>query len=270
MEKGFGELFSQSWKEWKESKWLFFKLILIYFGVFIVSFLVIFLVGLSGNQVVINLVSYLFQILIFAVNIFLTLSLIYIGFYKSVKKKMGIGTAIKESKKYFWKFLGLSIVLSLFLLGLFLLFIIPGIIFSIYWIFAVYILIRENTGIMEALRRSKMIVKGRWWKTFARMILFGLIIMGISIVFMIIPLIVIGAAGFSFAMAFVEGGLGIGSLVLMIVGVILMVVFGIAQQWVTLPLGILFFKNFYLDYRTNLLGDSNKPILDKTKELNKN
>ncbi len=47
---------------------------------------------------------------------------------------------------------------------LFLLLIVPGIIFSIFWIFSDVIAVVEPLGGWAALKKSKEMVKGRWWK----------------------------------------------------------------------------------------------------------
>ena len=75
------------------------------------------------------------------------------------KGEMNYVGALKGGLSYFWKYLGLTIVMMIFLGLLFLLLIVPGIIFMIYWIFAFYVLIAENKGIMGSLSRSKEIVR---------------------------------------------------------------------------------------------------------------
>ncbi len=46
----------------------------------------------------------------------------------------------------------------------------------IFWIFASYIFIGENKGILESLKISHQIVKGKWWKVFGWTLLFVLIL----------------------------------------------------------------------------------------------
>jgi len=71
---------------------------------------------------------------------------------------------IQEGVHHFFRGLHLLVILGLFLIGLFLLLIVPGIIFMIYWIFAFFALLIERAQPMQALKQSKVLVKGRWWR----------------------------------------------------------------------------------------------------------
>lgn len=89
----------------------------------------------------------------------------------------------KTTKKAFNRFfpqLGTSIIQTILLFLLFLLLIIPGIIFSIYWMFTPSIVALRNKWAFDGLKYSKKLVKGKWWKVFGYSILFG-IIMGVPI-----------------------------------------------------------------------------------------
>ena len=56
------------------------------------------------------------------------------------------------------------------LLG-FICFIVPGIVFSIWFSFAPYVFIFEGKKGFEALKRSKELVKGKWWPIFWRIVI---------------------------------------------------------------------------------------------------
>jgi len=77
-----------------------------------------------------------------------------------------------------------AILSGLIILGGIILFIIPGIIFSIWYSFIFYSVVLDNKKNMEALRTSKSLVKGRWWgvwwRLFAPAIIFALIQLIIS------------------------------------------------------------------------------------------
>jgi hypothetical protein len=64
---------------------------------------------------------------------------------------------------------------GIFLLGLYLLLIVPGIIYSIYWIFIVWIVALNDMTGTKALAYSKSIVKGRWWRVLKYSFVFGLL-----------------------------------------------------------------------------------------------
>jgi len=97
-------------------------------------------------------------------------------------------TGIKESYKRGFKILGPYIwayfLLTTIIAGGFLLFIIPGILFSIWFSLAIFILVFEERKGFNALFRSKYLVKGKFWGVLGRFLLLGLIIgLGLFLVF---------------------------------------------------------------------------------------
>ncbi len=82
----------------------------------------------------------------------------------------------KETKDYFWPYIGLAILTTIFILLWSLLLIIPGIIASIFYSFAVYALFFEGQKGMSAIKRSVRLVKGYWWAIFGRVLLLGVLI----------------------------------------------------------------------------------------------
>jgi hypothetical protein len=67
-----------------------------------------------------------------------------------------------------------NILAGLIIFGLLLLLIIPGIIWSNYYVFIPYVIILKNISGKEALDYSKSLVQGKWWKVFGIMILLGI------------------------------------------------------------------------------------------------
>jgi hypothetical protein len=84
--------------------------------------------------------------------------------------------ALKMSKKYGWKFLGVVLLTTLFVLLGFVVLIIPGIIIATYLSFVSWVVVNENLGGMAALKRSKELIKGYWWSVFGRQLLVGVVI----------------------------------------------------------------------------------------------
>jgi hypothetical protein len=143
------------------------------------------LAGSIAPLIVLIVVLYL-GLIIF--TFFMSISYIYIGFSK--KKSVGVKEAFNQGvKKYFWKYFGFVFVVGFFLTLLFLLLVIPGIIFMVYWIFGVYVLIAEKKGIMDSLRRSREIVKGNWWRVFGFFLLIIVIAGVVSSIASFIPLL---------------------------------------------------------------------------------
>ncbi|OGZ64115.1 MAG: hypothetical protein A3A98_04000 [Candidatus Staskawiczbacteria bacterium RIFCSPLOWO2_01_FULL_40_39] len=86
---------------------------------------------------------------------------------------------------YLWVYLLMSVIS---VIG-FILFIIPGIIFSVWYSLSLYIFANENVRGMEALKRSKELVAGNWWAVFNRFLALGIILLIIAVVTGWAPLI---------------------------------------------------------------------------------
>ena len=91
-------------------------------------------------------------------------------------KKMNPIDAYKHSWPRLGAFFGLSILLFLVLLGATALLVIPGIILAIFLCFSVWTLVDENERGMDALLRSKHLVKDYWWPVFGRLFVLALVV----------------------------------------------------------------------------------------------
>ncbi len=195
---GFGELLDKSIESFRKHFSLLFRLgILLYFipgfifvlvkNIYLLPFLeaflsnntlglkalVFFLISTFGIALLIGIIIGLLQLL-FSVTIIITL------INKRAGKDMSVKEALSLAMRKYGGAIGLSIVLSIFLFFLYLCFIIPGIIFSIFWVFALYAFVTEDISIMDALKKSKSLVKGRWWTVFGYLFLFFIIIISVS------------------------------------------------------------------------------------------
>jgi hypothetical protein len=185
--------------------------------------------------------------------------------------------AVRGSLKYFWKYAGLAALFCLVYLGivlaavlvsvfvylifksvvvlaviLIILIAIAAICFFIYlivrWMMSVFVLIRENTGIVESMRRSSSIVRGRWWMVFGVTLLFYLITSGISFTFSLILQILyfIFLGIFFVSLFFGAAGVVIAIFVIAsIIATLFLFMFAITSLVMFLLL-----KNFYLELRT--------------------
>jgi len=113
-----------------------------------------------------------YQLLESFVGIIATMAIAYLIKNALEGKSVDYKTALKASLSRWLPAIGTNILLGIFLIGLLLLFIIPGLIYSVFWGFAIYAVILNNKAGKEALNYSKSIVKGRWWKTFWYFIVF--------------------------------------------------------------------------------------------------
>lgn len=132
--------------------------------------------------------------IIIGLVLFVTSILMAVAMLKAVMEPSNtITSAYQYAGSMFFRYLALAILLSVIMFIGFLLFIIPGVIFMVWFAFAYYVLIRENTPILGALKRSKELTKGRWWQIFFRIVMLAvfsliasLLIGGISYVFSLI------------------------------------------------------------------------------------
>lgn len=100
-----------------------------------------------------------------------------------------IKEAYQKALRLFFSYIWVLILVGVITLAGFLLLIIPGIIFSVWFSFAVFILIVEDKRGFEALKTSRMYVKGHWWGVFGRSAFFMLIAMGFIIAFGILTFV---------------------------------------------------------------------------------
>jgi hypothetical protein len=98
---------------------------------------------------------------------------------------LGIKDALDRGSQRIGSFIWLFIILGFIITGGFLLIIIPGVIFLVWFIFSQFILAKENKRGMDALLKSKEYVKGYWFDVFIRLSLIWLI----SVIIGIIPIL---------------------------------------------------------------------------------
>jgi hypothetical protein len=96
---------------------------------------------------------------------------------------------------YFWSFILAAIIAGVVGFGSFILFIIPGVIVSVYTMFYIYTLVIDGKKGFSALTESFALVRGRWWIVFGNILFLGL-------VSFIIRLILIGV---QFLLAYIFG-----------------------------------------------------------------
>ncbi|MFA5076176.1 MAG: hypothetical protein WC480_02030 [Patescibacteria group bacterium] len=140
----------------------------------------------------IGLISSILIVLSIATSIWGSIALI--TFLKE-NGQLNISDAFNKNANLFWAYLWLMIIVSLIVLGGFVLLIIPGIIWAIYFCLASYSLVCEGIRGYAAAKRSKQLVKGYWWAVFGRLFLLGLTLIAIFFVFS--PFIILGEIFYS-------------------------------------------------------------------------
>ncbi|WKZ25430.1 MAG: hypothetical protein QY322_03525 [bacterium] len=94
---------------------------------------------------------------------------------------------VKKSLRMLPTFVGVSLVLGLIILSGLLLLIIPAIIFGLWYSFTLFLVFDKSMSLREALKASKLMVKGRMMKVFGRFIVFGLFSIVVTMFVTIIP-----------------------------------------------------------------------------------
>jgi hypothetical protein len=114
-------------------------------------------------------------------------------------ERIGFKSAFAQARPYLIRLLGLAILQGLVALAGFVLFIIPGFIFTAWFSTAPFVMLEENLGIIDAMKRSKQLVHGHMWEMLALMsiqqsfTLLGLIPLVGSIASLLLTLAYIGA-----------------------------------------------------------------------------
>ncbi|MEA2064852.1 MAG: hypothetical protein U9O66_00965 [Patescibacteria group bacterium] len=145
----------------------------------------------SANTIMVSIINIILGLL----GIISVLVAIYIGtisqigllvLLKNFSSEQKIKEAFKEAMNYFWSYVVIGAITAIFVILWSLLFIIPGIIFAVYYSFSKYTLIFEGYKSMSALKRSKELIKNYWWAVVGRQ-LFVCLILVLFVLFLSIP-----------------------------------------------------------------------------------
>lgn len=77
-------------------------------------------------------------------------------------KKTSFKEVINDAQDYFWQFLALLVISAFMIIAGLALFVLPGIIASLFLMFAALILVNEKVSATEAIKRSFKLVKNNW------------------------------------------------------------------------------------------------------------
>jgi len=259
----FGDILSKSIKEYSDNFKEIFKFMFLFFGIISLILIAVEIVllivdpnlftmmsdptsltalgeGTTQLPLYFRLVTYAFSLISIFLTVFISAGLISTTLKKS---KFSLKELISNAKPRYWKYFWFCIVVVIFVFLLMLLLIIPGIIFAVYWMFASYIFFDKKQNIRASLKQSRMIVKNRWWKTFGYNLLIGIILIGFTLLINIIQLPTLAITTINLI-----NGTSL-SLGLIIVSSLLNFIAGFIGNLILVPMGILFFKNFYLEMK---------------------
>ena len=180
-----GDLFRESWKLYRERVRILTKIILLP-----VAFLVAGdLLGLFAPSGLASLPAFIGTIISF----FAYLALIF-----ALQENIQFGEAYRRAWKKIWSYGWLTLLSGFAVLGGFVMLVVPGVIFSIWFAFATYVFVIEGEKGMSALLRSREYVRDYWWQVFGRQIVFGLAALVVIIFLGLVGTVLGGEAGASF------------------------------------------------------------------------
>jgi hypothetical protein len=105
----------------------------------------------------------------------------------NLKENTGIKESYKKGLKILGPYIWVYFLSTIIIVGGFLLFIVPGILFSIWFSLAIFILIFEGRKGFDTLFRSKHLVGGKFWGVLVRFLVLSLIIgLGLFLIFALI------------------------------------------------------------------------------------
>lgn len=177
------DLFKKSFDVYLEKVWLLAGTVVFSFLSFLVLFpfaAVIFLISYGPfstrnfdvNIILIDILLGLIGILLATIFGLWSQSAMYLAVKEDhLEFEKIIGMAWKKIGSLFW----IGLLMGLAALGGFILFIIPGIIFSVWFCFSVFVFVSEDLRGTLALKRSKQLVQGYWWPVFWRLLAMGIV-----------------------------------------------------------------------------------------------
>ncbi|MBU4421518.1 hypothetical protein KKB41_00960 [Patescibacteria group bacterium] len=114
------------------------------------------------------LISGFISFLAYLVNFVVLIAIIYYTDKFLSNKKPDI--SLKDIFGVYWPAIFISILAGLITAGGFILFIVPGVIFTVWYAFVMYIAILEKKKGMELLKESHELSRGRFWPIFGRLV----------------------------------------------------------------------------------------------------
>ncbi|MFA5413138.1 MAG: glycerophosphoryl diester phosphodiesterase membrane domain-containing protein [Patescibacteria group bacterium] len=185
------DLMRESWALYKNNFSLFTKIVVwLVVPTVILSLLPFFI----SNPVILALLNFFLSLISGIFSVFITIALILT--MDAVLKKEPVNLKSIYSLSYSKTFWGIviSILVTLAVCLGTLLLIIPGIIFSVWFSFSLYIFILENKKGTEALSASRQLVKGKFWPVLWRWIAPNFVYGIILLIIILIPIYIIDFA----------------------------------------------------------------------------
>lgn len=193
------DLLGQTWQIYKQKIFTLLQIQVLPILLFILAFLFYILfntVILPLINTIISTDNLVFTILFILVALFIALvfylmSIWYLAAVMhtiTLKEKTSIWTIYRNSLRFVPALLWIWILIGLVSFTGYFLFIVPGIIISIWLFLANWALVDENYHGFSALVRSKALISGKWWDMLANILIINIVIYIINQVFYLINL----------------------------------------------------------------------------------
>ena len=159
---------------WTQTKRQFFPLLGVMLTAWIVAYIPSALSSALGDQA--GALTFLLVLGGWILSLIVSLGVIKVSLQVSAGKKVEFSDLF-STLPYVLRYFVLSILMTLIILLGFIVFILPGIYLAVRLSYVPYYLLDKNTTVMETLRGSWAITKGRFWKIFVFGILNGLVML---------------------------------------------------------------------------------------------
>jgi hypothetical protein len=150
--------------------------------------------GEAGEALMVAIVSGI--MLFFLLAIFFYMSAIYAA---ASINELTLAGAFREGLKRLPSFIWVMLLHGLIVVGGFFLFIVPGFVFMVWFLFAPYLVFTEGARGMDALLRSREYVRGHGWDVFFKLVVIWLVYMVVGSVPLVGPLL-----AFPFMLLFIK------------------------------------------------------------------
>ncbi len=180
------KLIKDSWNLYKSNMNVFLPYIWVLFGVSILSLIVNFFIGEVGtiDQLIHALPFTIAATVLSFIGLWISLGLLStIASIKKTGKTSGIKPMLTAQVKHLFPVILASLLTGLLVVAGFFIFIIPAIIFSIWFTFTTHAIVLDNKKVVESLKYSKSLVTGKWGEVFW-------LILGPSLAF-VLPMLVL-------------------------------------------------------------------------------
>ena len=127
--------------------------------------------GLRGFKMYMKIV----QLTEFLIGVLATMSLAKVIESSVFGRPVTWQEAIRHALSRWGASIGTGFLAGLIILGMTLLLIIPGMIWSLYYYFVIFVVALRGLSGKEALDYSKGLVKGQWWRVFGYLLIIGLL-----------------------------------------------------------------------------------------------